>query len=225
MVGVALEARQLRLDLTTPSKWGAGRKPGPLARDPHRRRAPLASRHPCHVTLKVQRDVPSLRSARFVAEMERSWRRACERGRFRLVHYSIQHDHVHLIVEAASAHDLACGLKSIAARFARGVNRVFRRAGRVLADRSHVHVRRHLAKSGRALPRITRIDPASSGRWFSGWCTSAPPAVDPAAISVPRTWLMRIGGRRRGLIDESEVPGALRPRTNFPRTRSRSKLQ
>ena len=142
-----MRSRQLQLELTARSKWGgarpgAGRKPGPSRRDPHRRREPLASRHPCHVTLKVEKDVPSLRSAKLVAELERSWREACERGRFRLVHYSIQSDHVHMIVEATSARDLACGLKAIAARFARGVNRVFHRAGRVLADRCHVHVLR-----------------------------------------------------------------------------------
>jgi REP element-mobilizing transposase RayT len=65
--------------------------------------------------LKVTKDVPSLRSARLVAELERSWREVCGRDRFRLVHYSIQSDHVHMIVEAASARDLACGLKAIAA--------------------------------------------------------------------------------------------------------------
>jgi len=131
-----------------------------------------------------------------------------------------------MIVEAASARDLACGLKSIAARFARGVNRVFRRAGRVLSDRSHVHVlrtprevrhaiayvllnaRRHLAKRGRALPRVACIDPASSGRWFAGWRTPAPPARDPPAVAAPRTWLLDVGWRRRGLIAPSEVPGA-----------------
>jgi hypothetical protein len=149
----------------------------------------------------------------------------CERRRFRLVHYSIQIDHVHMIVEANSPWDLACGLKSIVARLARGVNRVFCRAGRVLADRCHVHVlrtshevrnaisyallnaRRHLAKQGHALPRIARIDPASSGRWFSGWRSPAPPARDPPVVAAPRTWLLAIGWRSRGLIDASEVPG------------------
>jgi hypothetical protein len=100
---------------------------------------------------------------------------------------------VHLLVEAASARDLACGLKSVVARFARAVNRVFRRVGLVLADRCHVHVlrtprevrnaiayvllnaRRHLAKAGRVLPRLVGIDPASSGRWFSGWRAVIPP--------------------------------------------------
>jgi len=230
LVDMALRSRQLQLDLETKSKWGgaragAGRKPGAVRRDPHRRRAPLASRHPCHVTLKVEKDVPSLRSARLVGELERSWRAACERQRFRLVHYSIQGDHVHLIVEAASARDLACGLKAIAARFARGVNRVFRRAGRVLADRCHVRVlrtprevrnaiayvllnaRRHLAKLGRTLPATTRIDPASSGRWFSAWRTGACRVSDPPAVAAPRTWLLNVGWRRRGLIDSSEVPG------------------
>jgi hypothetical protein len=46
---------------------------------------------------------------------ERSWRQVFERTRFRIVHYSVQGNHVHLLVEAASARDLACGLKSVRA--------------------------------------------------------------------------------------------------------------
>jgi len=226
-------SRQLQLDLSTRPKWGgarpgAGRKIGPSRRDPHRRRAPLASRHPCHITLKVEKGVPLLRTRKLVVELERSWREVCQRGRFRLVHYSIQSDHVHMIVEAGSARDLACGLKAIAARFARGVNRVFHRAGRVLADRCHVHVlrtprevrnaivyvllnaRRHLAKRGRLLPQIARIDPASSGRWFAGWRAAAPTAHDPPAVAAPHTWLLCVGWRRLGLIDCSGVPGMRR---------------
>ena len=114
-------SRQLQLELESPPRWGgtrpcAGRKPGPSRHDPHRRRAPLASRHPCHLTLKVKKEVPPLRTAKLVAELERSWREACDRRRFRLVHYSIQSDHVHMIVEAGSARDLACGLETIAVR-------------------------------------------------------------------------------------------------------------
>ena len=237
---MALRSRQLQLDLTTRSKWGgarpgAGRKPGPARCDPHRRRAPLASRHPCHVTLKVAKDVPTLRTAKLVAELERSWRETRQRGRFRLVHYAIQSDHVHMIVEAGSARDLACGLEAIAARFARGVSRVFHRAGRVLSDRCHVHVlrtpsevrnaiayvllnaRRDLAKRGRALPRIARVDPASSGRWFSGWRTGAPPVRDPPAVAEPHTWLLSVGWRRLGLIDTAEVPGARSAGCSAPR--------
>jgi REP element-mobilizing transposase RayT len=183
----------------------------------------------------VAKDVPNLRSAKLVAGLERSWREACERERFRLVHYAIQGDHVHMIVEAASARDLACGLKAIAARFARGVNRVFQRAGRVLADRCHVHVlrtprearnaiayvllnaRRHLAKRGGAMAGVARIDPASSGRWFAGWRTGAPASHDPPAVAMPRSWLLNVGWRRRGLIDPEEIPGTPQGRRAQPR--------
>jgi hypothetical protein len=165
-----------------------------------------------------------------VVELERTWREVRERSRFRLVHYSVQSDHVHLVVEATSARDLACGLKSIAARFARAVNRVWHRTGAVLADRCHVHVlktprevrnaiayvllnaRRHIAKAGRALPRVAWIDPASSGKWFAGWRTPPPPVRDPPAVAPPGTWLLSVGWRRRGLIDPGEVPGRVRRR-------------
>lgn len=195
-------------------------------RDPHRTRAPLASRFPCHVTLKVRRGLPSLRSGRFVRELERSFAAACERGRFRVAHYSIQSDHVHLIVEATSNRDLACGMKSIGARAARAVNRIFARRGPVLADRYHRHVlrtprevrnalayvllnaRRHLAKLGRALPSSDVLDPASSGRWFGGWRRSCElcGATDSPAVAAPRTWLLAFGWRRHGLISPAEVP-------------------
>jgi putative transposase len=240
---MARRTRQLVLDLREVPRWGgrragAGRKCGPSPRHGHRPRAPLASRFPCHVTLKVRRGLPSLRTVRLVRELERSFAAACERGRFRLVDYSIQNDHVHLIAEAASQRDLACGMKSIAARVARAANRIFGRRGSVLADRYHLHVlrtpaevrralayvllnaRRHLAKLGRALPRVTRLDPASSGRFFSGWNRRFQPAssLHPPPVALPSTWLLRVGWRRHGLIDPAEAPGRTVIRTGKSHT-------
>ena len=65
---------------------------------------------------------------------------ACERGDFRLVEYSVQDDHLHLIVEAESQEALSRGMMSISARFARAVNRIFERAGRVISGRYHVRL-------------------------------------------------------------------------------------
>jgi hypothetical protein len=137
----------------------------------------------------------------------------------------VEHDPAHLIVEAASAFDLACGLKSIVARFARAVNRTFARAGAVLADRAHVHVlraprevrnalsyvllnaRKHAAALGRRVRPGWTVDPASSGRWFQGWREARTPARDAPAVAEARSWLLRIGWRRHRLVSVGEVPG------------------
>ncbi len=78
-----------------------------------------------HVTVRMRRGVPSLRKQSLVRELRRSLAAACERGEFRVTHHSLQRDHVHLIVEASGKEALARGMKSVAARLARAVNRVF----------------------------------------------------------------------------------------------------
>ena len=79
---------------------GAGR---PAAARPivHHVKRPAFSEGPAHITLKVLKDVPSLRAKRFVREFKRSLREACDREGFRVVQYALQSDHAHLIVEAA----------------------------------------------------------------------------------------------------------------------------
>jgi REP element-mobilizing transposase RayT len=175
------------------------------------------------VTLRVRRGVPSLRSASFVAEWERSLARACERGEFRVVHYSVQTNHAHLVVEAHDRDALARGMKAVAARLARAANRVFRRRGPVLADRYHLRVLRTPREVRRVIAYVLLnarkhaaggaggVDPASSGRWFDGWRRAvrlASSRLLPAQpVANPRTWLLRIGWRRHGLIDPEELPG------------------
>ena len=217
---------ELRLRARGHGGWraGAGRKPGPNPRIQHRSRAFASERHPRHVTLKVREDVPSLRSVCVVREIEESFRAGCRRDDFRLVHYSIQRDHLHVIVEASSAAALGRGMKSLGARLARVVNRTRSRRGPVLRDRYHVRVlrtprevrnaiayvllnaRKHAARGNRPLPRA-RVDPASSGRWFDGWRGRAPQALDLPAVAPARTWLLRAGWRRAGRVGLTEVPG------------------
>lgn len=206
-------------------RGGAGRKPGARPRIRHLSREGFARGVPCHVTLKVREDVPSLRSRALVRDLEATFRRGCERGEFRLLHYSVQRDHVHVIVEATGAAALGRGMKSVGARFARAVNRVFERRGAVLADRYHsralrtprevrsalryvlLNARKHIRRAGRSR---TAVDPASSGRWFDGWRVPLGTAADPPAVSRPRGWLAREGWRRRGLLDPAAEPGAVR---------------
>ena len=218
-------------ELRFPNHWGgrrasAGRKKSDDSGQPHLPRAPLASRHPCHVTVRVRENVPSLRTARLVREVERSFSKACDRSDFRLIHYTLMGNHVHLIVEAANADALGRGMKSIGSRLARAVNRVFSRKGPVFKDRFHHRVLKsprevrhalsyvllNARKHARRLPTPVRIDPASSGRWFHGWKRSVrashtPGPRDVCPVAPAHTWLLKVGWKRRGKIDPAEVPG------------------
>ena len=185
---------------------------------------------PIHVTLRVRPGVPSLRGGALVREWRHSLAEASERGSFRVTHYSLQGDHAHLIVEAHGKEALARGMMSIGARLARAVNRVGRRSGPVLDGRYHhrslrsprevrralayvlLNARRHLAKSrGVSRSATAHLDGASSARWFDGWRPEVESRIQNSGgaseVARPRTWLLRLGWRRHGLVDPSEVPG------------------
>jgi hypothetical protein len=129
-----------------------------------------------------------------------------------------------LIVEAQGKDALACGMKTIAARLARAVNRVGGRSGPVLDGRYHhrslrtprevrralayvlLNARRHLAKRrGIARSSTVHLDGASSARWFDGWRPETARRIESTTlrpeVAWPRTWLLRIGWRRHGLVD------------------------
>jgi hypothetical protein len=199
----------------------------------HESREEFGAARPCLVTLKVRPGVASLRNGAVVREIERTFRRGAERGEFRLVHYSVQSDHLHALVEADGPRALGRGMKSLAARFALAVNRALRRRGPLLRERYHLrvlssptqvrnalryvllNVRKHWAqrRGSRELPRPVRLDPASSARWFPGWrpgtagAEEAARSADPPAVRAPRTWLLAVGWRRLGLLDPADVPG------------------
>jgi len=223
---------QLELELKIPVRWGgaregSGRKPAPRPRVWHRARIEFPESHPGLVTIRVRKDVPSLRTVFFVRELERSLREMLKRKEFRVTQYSIQHDHVHLLVEAADTSALSRGMKAVCARLARAVNRVFGRSGSVLDGRYHhrplrtprevrnalayvlLNARKHASELAPAFPGI---DPASSGKWFEGWAEPHEPASDRPAVARAQTWLLRAGWRRHGLIRTDEVPGGTRRR-------------
>jgi hypothetical protein len=123
-------------------------------------------------------------------------------------------------------------MKAIGARLARAVNRVARRSGPVFTDRYHartlgtprevhnalryvlLNARRHAASARASLTAPTRLDPASSGRWFEGWKRHSSTISDlrtasicQPAVARARTWLLTLGWRRYGLLDPEGVPG------------------
>jgi REP element-mobilizing transposase RayT len=166
------------------ARTGAGRKPGPRPWVPRVPRPAHAARFPLHVTLRAARGVPSLRGSRPFAALLAALR-AASRARFRVVHFSVQDDHVHLLVEAASRAALTRGAQGLAVRTARAVNRALGRAGKVWGDRYHARALRTPREVRNALAyvlgnwhkhdrRAMGLDPCSSAAWFEGWRHRAP---------------------------------------------------
>src|SRR5947207_3734056 len=154
---------------------------------PHRVRPEHKARHPVHVTLRAGRRLPSLREQVIFFEMRGTLRRTA-RLWFRVVHFSVQANHVHLLVEADDKASLSRGIMGVAIRMARAVNRVLERRGNVWSERYHsralktprevrngiVYVlmnrRKHASKA-------VALDPCSSASLFDGW--KVPPALAP----------------------------------------------
>ena len=231
--------KQFALALSAPRRWGgkrknAGRKAGENHGLPHGSRERFTRPMPAHVTLRLRPGLISLRTVPLVRAIERTFARGCERSGFRLVQYSLQGNHAHLIVEAHDREALGRGMMAMGSRLARAVNRVAGRSGPVLADRYHLRVlatprqvrsalryvllntRRHAAEAGRKISNVLRLDPASSARWFDGWKREKLEEViresteddrERPAVARARTWLLAVGWRRWGLLDPADVPG------------------
>jgi len=232
---------QLALALPPPAPGHGGRRPG-AGRKPTRRGSFVAHtarpfhdrHHPLHVTLRVQRRLANLRRFKLAAAIGKALRAdATETGarrldRFRVVQFSIQHDHLHLIVEASTKVALGRGMKALTCRVAKAVNRALRRSGPVFADRYHArelatprevrnalrYVLLNAIKHAEADPFPDLgtavddgIDPCSSARWFDGWKRPPPRELDPPCAPA-RAWLLRIGWKRHGLLVRDECPSS-----------------
>lgn len=83
------------------ARRGAGRKPtGANAGASHTRRPEFKQRHPLHITMKMRQGLPSLRQRAFASLVFSAFRAAKKRLGVKLVHFSVQSNHLHLIVEA-----------------------------------------------------------------------------------------------------------------------------
>ena len=200
---------------------------------PHRSRPRLSKHVPVHVTLKLRRDLPGLRNKDRFRVIKRAFVKGCSMAGFGIIDWSVQHNHLHLIVEADDQHWLGEGMRRFNIRLARGLNLLLNRKGPVLAERYYQrplktpaevrnarayvinNARRHAAQRGRRHDNAW-VDPYSSWAWFDGWrdCTRTRQRTgrqpdEPAPVAQPKRWLLRVGWRQRGLVAVNEVPAQI----------------
>jgi hypothetical protein len=158
---------------------------------------------------------------------------AREQFGFRLAHYSVQGNHLHLIAEADDRRALTRGMQALTIRLALAINKACGRSGRVIADRCHARQlktplevrrallyvlrndRKHAARSG-WLPPPWQLDARSSAACFDGWRESelldlaraSPAELCEANVAPARSYLLRTGWKRHGLLGLEERPAA-----------------
>jgi REP element-mobilizing transposase RayT len=187
----------------------------------HRKRGELGGSAPVLVTMKLLPDVANLRSRARCKLVLAALKRARDRFGTRLVEFSVQDDHIHIVAEAKDADALSRAMQGLAVRVARQLNRSLDRRGTVFADRYHHRtlttprqVRTALAyvlcnaRKHRVAPhRSGWLDPLSTAMCFDGWTHGR--TDDERMTPAPRTWLLRVGWRRGGLIDPDHTPGVM----------------
>jgi putative transposase len=156
---------------------------------------------------------------------------------FHIVHVSIQRTHIHMLVEAVDRLALAKGMQAFTISAAKHINAFVgtktgeRRRGSVFTDRYHPRnlttpreVRnciayvlnnwRHHGEHRKQLRNRWKIDPYSTALAFDGWkerdergCFKLPDGYRGMIVWFPKSWLLRVGWRRHGLVSITETPG------------------
>jgi REP element-mobilizing transposase RayT len=220
------------------ARKGAGRKPRAerVGMLPHTPRERHRGYQPVHVTARAVRLAPNLRSQSVFAVLRAIFARSSQKS-FRLLHFSVQGNHLHFIAEADDGVAFARGVQRLLSRAAMAVNALARRQGKLWSDRHHreplttpsqvrnaysyvlFNLRKHeLASPVPSLSALLSADPCSSTLWFDvdGWSphSPAPPAAvvrgGASIVAQPATWLARRGWKTRGLLRFDEVLRARR---------------
>jgi len=208
-------------------KWGgrrkgAGRKKTENPGVSHLKREEFKERHPVHVTMKILPGLPSLRIKEYFLALLEMFRKA-QKENFRIVHFSVQSNHIHLIIEAAGKDALARGMSGLTVRISRGLNKILGREGTVFADRYFSRVLRSPTEVRRVLlyvfnnrrrhageGAVEDFDLRSSSMLFDGWKEmEAMELVGPYRPVVPaQSWFVREGWMKAGgKLSLYDMPG------------------
>ena len=123
------------------ARVGAGRKRS-TNEQPHREREKFAKRCPVQVTLKMKPDIKNLRRRDVYRKIEDCLRQAATRADAPICDFSVQGDHVHMLVDAANNNALTSAVRGVSIRVARAINKFWGRKGRVFNDRYHARLLR-----------------------------------------------------------------------------------
>jgi len=138
----------------------------------HTQRVGFKSRHPLHITLRLMKGLPNLRRKKYFKIFQKAALKA--RGKnLSIVHFSVQSNHLHLLIESRDKLTLALGMQSFCTSFAKRLNSLLSRKGQVFKERYFIHILKTPSEVKKALVyvfqnwakhtnRLWRFDPFST---------------------------------------------------------------
>jgi putative transposase len=135
--------------------------------------------------------VPSLRKQTIFAAVADALRAGAARFGMRVVYYSVQSNHIHLIVEADDQTALSRGMRGLTIRIARAINQALRRKGKVCADHYYARELHTPAEVRRAVRYVL-----DNAMLHAGGDPQTDPCASVEPLVAPQTWLLRIGWLR-----------------------------
>jgi REP element-mobilizing transposase RayT len=127
----------------------------------------------------------NLRSQRCFTRLCRAMWAGGRREHFRLVHFAVMGNHLHVLVEASDREGLTRGMQGLGIRIARALNHLMQRRGRVVDDRYHAHILRTPTEVRHARRYLLN----NAARHYGSVGTDAFASQRP--LVPPRTWLLR----------------------------------
>lgn len=109
------------------------------------------------MTLKLRAGLPNLRRKDLFQAFKDATRKAKIRG-IRVIHFSVQINHVHLLLECPDPKELSRQIQSLTISLSKRVNHRLKRIGAVFKDRYHVHVLRTPSETRNALGYVLTND-------------------------------------------------------------------
>ena len=187
--------RQMALPLRSwgGKRRGAGRKANGRPGTKHRKRRRFGGARAVHLTLRLRGGLPNLRIRQTYEVLKESFAIAVDRLGMRLIHYSVQTNHIHLIVEAHGWEALWKAVTGLETRLARALNAWWKRTGPVLGDRYHAHLLNTPTEARNAVFYVLQNAARHTGRpldWVDPY-SSAARWVHPPPVAPPTVWILR----------------------------------
>lgn len=167
---------------------GAGRNRLKSSGVSHRIREKVNPRTPTHINFKYR---ITIKNKDFLRILKRAILNSRRKG-LRIIHYSVQWNHVHFIIEADSNEKLTSGMRSLTVTITRGINK-----GKIQLERYHLHVLRTLRETKNAIKYVVFNEVKHNGKrridGYSSVCRFLKLKFDYCVtkLDAPRSWLIR----------------------------------